>query len=114
MPHRREAFCFAKPDLRQKAPDTMPQDPMVQLALFTQAVEALGGQRVTARTLGVDERDLRARLSGEEDLDTSILRDIAKALIDHADRCRKIERKLSPAFSENLTAIQAERFGNPG
>ncbi|WP_236711248.1 hypothetical protein [Novosphingobium barchaimii] len=92
----------------------MPQDPMVQLALFTQAVEALGGQRVTARTLGVDERDLRARLSGEEDLDTGILRDIAKALIDHADRCRKIERKLSPAFSENLTAIQAERFGNPG
>ncbi|HUD27227.1 MAG TPA: hypothetical protein VMQ93_00035 [Novosphingobium sp.] len=89
----------------------MPQDPMVQLALFTQAVEALGGQRATARTLGIEERDLRARLAGEDALDTDILRLMAKALIDHADRCRKIERKLSPAFSENLTAAQAESFG---
>ncbi|WP_404479806.1 hypothetical protein [Novosphingobium sp. BL-52-GroH] len=90
----------------------MPQDSMVQLALFTQAVEALGGQRVTARILGLDEAALRGRLSGAEDLDTDILRDIARALIEHADRCRKIERKLSPAFSENLTAIQREGFGN--
>jgi DNA-binding transcriptional regulator YdaS (Cro superfamily) len=89
----------------------MPQDSMVQLTLFTQAVEALGGQRTTARTLGIDETALRGRLSGAEPLDTGILRDIARALIDHADRCRKIERKLSPAFSENLTAIQAEGFG---
>lgn len=89
----------------------MPQDSMVQLALFTQAVEALGGQRGTARMLGLEERDLLARLAGDAPLDTGILRDIAKALIDHADRCRKIERKLSPAFSENLTVIQAEGFG---
>ncbi|MFD2401284.1 hypothetical protein [Novosphingobium soli] len=84
---------------------------MVQLTLFTQAVEALGGQRGTARILGIEESALRRRLAGEEALDSTILRDIARALIDHADRCRKIERKLSPAFSENLTAEQAERFG---
>lgn len=84
---------------------------MIQLALFTQAVEALGGQRVTARVLGLEERDLRSRLSGEAALDPAILRDISRALIEHADRCRKLERKLSPAFSENLTESQAERFG---
>jgi DNA-binding transcriptional regulator YdaS (Cro superfamily) len=88
----------------------MPQDPMVQLALFTQAVEALGGQRATARVLRVEEPVLRKWLAGEEQLDAAILRDIARGLIDHADRCRKLERKLSPAFSENLTVLQAERF----
>lgn len=89
----------------------MPQDPMVQLALFTQAVEALGGQRATARILGTEEPALRKWLTGEEELDAGTLRDIARALIDQADRCRKLERKLSPAFSENLTVPQAERFG---
>jgi len=34
-------------------------------------------------------------------------------LIAHSDMCRRLERKLSPAFSENLTEAQIEHLGNP-
>ncbi|KPH59870.1 hypothetical protein ACLIMP_07445 [Novosphingobium aerophilum] len=86
----------------------MPQAPDIQLAIFSQAVDAVGGQRALARHLGIAERDVRDRISGDTPLDYATLRETARALIAHSDMCRRLERKLSPAFSENLTDEQIE------
>jgi hypothetical protein len=56
---------------------------------------------------------VRYLLSGERELHDGFLRDTAKALIEHAELCRQLERKLSPAFAANLTERQAERLGKP-
>lgn len=91
----------------------MPQASDIQLAIFSQAVDALGGQRALARHLGIAEREVRDWISGEVPLNYATLRETARALIAHSDMCRRLERKLSPAFSENLTAAQIEHLGNP-
>ena len=86
--------------------------PKTQLNDFALAVELLGGQRATARALGIHERSVRALLAGPDEptgraLHDGFLRDIAAALIDHAEACRLAERRLSPAFAANLTPQQA-------
>lgn len=91
----------------------MPQDPAKQLELFSQAVEALGGQRATARYLKVSERQVRFILAGDRALHDGFLRDMAQALLEHAEHCRALERQLSPAFAANLTPEQLERQGKP-
>lgn len=94
-------------------------DPIEQLDTFRAAVELLGGQRAAARAMhavsgmSMNERTMRALCSGERTLHAGYLRDIARALIAHADNCRAIERKLSPAFADNLTQAQATRPKHP-
>lgn len=80
--------------------------PEQQLSDFRDAVQLLGGERSAARAIGIGERTIYRLLSGESPLHSGFLRDIATALIAHADRCRALERRLSPAFAANLTARQ--------
>lgn len=90
-------------------------DPEEQLKTFRLAVTLLGGQRSAAAAMtavsgmSMNERTMRALWGGERTLHEGYLRDIAKALIAHADACRMIERKLSPAFAGNLTTDQATK-----
>lgn len=91
----------------------MPQASDIQLAIFSQAVDALGGQRALARHLGIAEREVREWISGEVPINYATLRETARALIAHSDMCRRLERKLSPAFSENLTESQLEGLASP-
>ena len=90
-----------------------PRKPETQLDYFHHAVAALGGQRAAARYLNVSERNVRFLLAGDRELHDGYLRDIAAALIQHADKCRALERQISPAFAANLTAEQAARQGKP-
>lgn len=92
----------------------MSQDPENQLQLFRQAVELLGGTGAAVRYLKVSERQVRGLLSGERTLHDGFLGDIAAALIEHADTCRKFERRISPAFAGNLTEAQAKGTTNRG
>lgn len=98
---------------RRAATMPAPADPANQLERFTLAVQLLGGQRAVASYLGVNERHVRYLLSGERDLHDGILRDVAAALVAHADACRTLERRIFPAFSGNLTQRQADRKGKP-
>jgi len=50
-------------------------------------------------------------LSAEAPLHDGFLRDIARELIAHADLCRKLERRLSPAFAANLLPGAAKEDG---
>lgn len=84
-----------------------------QLIRFREAVRLLGGQRAAARALGASDRTIRGLCAGERPLHDGFLRDTAAALISHADKCRLLERGLSPAFAANLTEDQAERRGKP-
>lgn len=84
----------------------MPADPRAQLETYRDAVNALGGIRASARYLAMSERQAGRLYSGASPLHDGILRDISAALLTHADRCRMLERRLSPAFTGNLTAGQ--------
>lgn len=88
-----------------KAPQA--RSPEMQLQFWIAAVQLLGGQRCVARLLNSDESTIRALCSGESALDEGWLRGISRALLAHAEHCRKLERKLDPAFLTNLTAEQA-------
>lgn len=81
-------------------------DPDSQLARFTEAVQLLGGVRSAARALDCNDRTMYALIYGKRELHDGWLRDMAAALIKHADACRAIERKISPAFVGNLTTAQ--------
>ena len=83
-------------------------DQQTQLENFRLAVDLLGGQRSTARAIGVAERTMRALVAGDRKLHAGFLADVARALVDHAEQCRKVERQLCPAFAHNLTAEQRE------
>lgn len=83
-------------------------DEIQQRALFSQAVDLLGGISATARALDINERSVRRLLTGDSRLHTGLLGDIAKALLDHANQCRQLERQLSPLYSANLTEAQAK------
>lgn len=89
-------------------------DPDSQLARFQQAVQLLGGVRTAARALDVSDRTIYALIYGKRALHDGFLRDMAAALIRHADECRTLERQISPAFVGNLTAAQqaAKPHGN--
>lgn len=89
-------------------------DPDSQLARFRDAVQLLGGVRSAARELDVSDRTIYALIYGKRALHDGFLRDMAAALIRHADQCRALERLISPAFVGNLTADQqtAKPHGN--
>jgi plasmid maintenance system antidote protein VapI len=91
----------------------IPTDPDIQRTRFAEAVELLGGFRATARLLDVSEHTIRALVKGQRRLHDGFLRDIAAALITHADQCRALERRISPAFAGNLTADQLARPPHP-
>lgn len=88
-------------------PDTI--TPETQHRDFLEAVELLGGQRAAARALHMSERSLRYLIAGERRLHAGILEDLATALAAHADECRALERRLTPAFAANLTETQRSR-----
>ena len=90
-----------------------PIDPETQLARFTQAIQLLGGRRAAAQILDVNERTIRKLIAGDIPLHDGWLRDIATALLVHADHCRDLEREISPAFAGNLTEQQAAQQGKP-
>ncbi len=85
--------------------------PENQTALFAQAVEALGGNRHAAAAIGCSEKTIGRLISGQVALHEGFLKDIATALLEHADHCRKLERRLSPAFPSNLVEGQAQQDG---
>lgn len=78
-----------------------------QRALFTKAVEALGGVRAASVILACSERTVSRLLTGEMALHEGWLRGVSSALLDHAVLCRKLERSLSPDFPSNLLEGQA-------
>jgi hypothetical protein len=82
-------------------------DQQTQQEYFARAVQLIGGQQATSRALNMSDRSVRMLLSGDRRLHAGILEDMAKALIAHADECRALERKLSPAFASNRTEAQA-------
>ncbi len=88
-------------------------DPATQLDRFTEGIRLLGGQHAAARAFGVSERTIRRIVAGDVPLHEGFLRDMAKALLHHADCCRAIERALSPAFLGNLTADQRAKPAHP-
>ncbi len=74
----------------------MPDNQQSELVeLFAQAVDLLGGQRATADYLGVSDRTVRALLNPDgkngRKLHDGFLRDTAAALVQHAEKCRKLE-----------------------
>lgn len=92
-----------------------PPTPGFQRSDWLDAVELLGGQRAAARKLGIAERTMRALMSGERKIHDGFLADMSKALLDHAEACRRAERKLTPAFAANLTVDQfTKRRGASG
>lgn len=78
----------------------------IQLSRFRDAVELLGGPRSASRAIGVNERTIARLLAGTSTLHAGFLEDTARALLDHAEQCRRLERAISPAFAENLTDDQ--------
>lgn len=78
-----------------------------KLELIRQACRLLGTNERAAELLGMTDRSLRYLLAGDRAIHTGLLEDISKALIDHAGRCRSIERQLNPAFAENLQGVKA-------
>lgn len=81
-------------------------DPDTQHALFREAVDAIGGQAAAARVIPCNVRHAGRLYSGASPLHAGILENMARALISHADRCRQLERRISPAFAANLTERQ--------
>lgn len=81
----------------------------IQLARFKAAVELLGGTRSAAKALGINERTIVRLIAGQATLHIGFLEDTAKALLAHADRCKKLERLICPDFSGNLTPDQREK-----
>ncbi len=89
-------------------------DPDSQLARFRQAVQLIGGVKSAARELDVSDRTIYALIYAKRPVHDGFLRDMAAALIRHADACRALERTISPAFVANLTKEQqtAKPHGN--
>jgi hypothetical protein len=83
-----------------------PMDPLAQRALFARAVDLLGGVRAAGQAIDESELGMAALLSGAEPLQPRVLERASKALIAHADACRAMERRISPAFTANLTDAQ--------
>ncbi len=84
-------------------------EPAEQLDLFRQSVAAIGGTQRAAVRLGISTRHLERLMAGKSDLHVGLLRDVAAALLTHADACKALERRLSPAFAANLTPDQRDR-----
>ncbi len=89
----------------------MPISPEIQLDLFRQAADLLGGLRTSARAMNVSERTMGRLLSGQALLHEGFLRDMAAALADYADQCRALERRLTPELSANRLPDQPQPDG---
>lgn len=94
-------------------PDTSPISKEDQLRRFGYGIGLLGGTRSASNYMEMTERQIRFLMAGHRTLHDGHLRDLAAALIDRAEECRKLERLISPAFSENLTEEQAAKQGKP-
>lgn len=82
------------------------------LELFARAVRLIGGQEAAARALGISDRSLRYLLAGKRTLHAGHLEDMGKLLLAHADQCRALERRISPAFAGNLGPDVGTPHGN--
>lgn len=89
----------------------MPANPTEQHQMFKLAVELLGGVRSAARAIDVSERTMVRLVAGDTALHDGFLRDMAKALLRHADACREVEKALNPIFSSNLAEDQPREDG---
>lgn len=87
----------------------MPDTTDPNLKLFNEAVQLLGGQRAAARYLKISERSVRFVLAGERELHDGFLREIAAALVEHAEKCRAAERTL---FSQAIRTAPDKPHGN--
>lgn len=87
-----------------KGPDMITEH---QKELLKRAVDLLGGGDAVAAELGISRRNVYRLIAGQRRLHTVHLEKLSKALIAHADACRRLERELSPAYSGNLTPEQA-------
>jgi hypothetical protein len=85
--------------------------PDKQLDYFKQGVAALGGSRSAATAISCSERMMTRLLAGQAALHEGFLADISTALLKHAELCRRLERRLSPAFVSNLVDGQAQEDG---
>lgn len=79
-----------------------PMLPVEQIERFALAVELLGGPATTARLLKLPESEIGDLCLGRRPLDLGVLQAISRALIAHAEACRLLERRLSPAFRDNV------------
>lgn len=82
-----------------------------QHAHFVEAVQLLGGERSAAHVLRVSDRTVRRLIAGDSPIHDGFLRDMAAALLAHADACRALEKQINPLFSANLVNGQAREDG---
>jgi hypothetical protein len=86
-------------------------DPDTQLELFRQAIRLVGGTREAARMLEINERTMVRLAAGQTPLHDGFMRDMAAALRRHIADCRALERRIDPAFSDNLAPDQPRADG---
>jgi hypothetical protein len=82
-----------------------------QHKLFVKASDMLGGQRAAARAMDISERTMRRLIAGDSPIHDGFMRDMAKALLDHAQACRELERRLAPELAANLIPDQPVESG---
>lgn len=80
-----------------------------QLELFKAGVAHLGSVEAAARWMEINVRSLRYVLNARRALHDGHCRALANALVAHTAVSREIERRISPAFRDNLTAEQATK-----
>lgn len=84
-------------------------DPQSQLEIFKAGVAHLGSVEKAARWMNINVHTVRYVLNGRRTLHDGHCRALAAALVAHAAVSREIERRISPAFTANLTPEQATR-----
>ena len=82
--------------------------PVEQIERFSAAVELLGGQHVAARLLKLPQATIGDLCNGQRPLHFDMLHAISQALILHANACRLMERRLNPAFLDNILPEQVK------
>lgn len=80
-----------------------------QLELFKRGVAHLGSVEKAARWMKIKPASLRYVLNARRTLHDGHCRALASALVAHAAVSRELERRISPAFSANLTPEQATK-----
>lgn len=86
-------------------------DPITQAETFKACVTAIGGTRVAARELDMNERTLVRINAGQHALHAGHMADMAAALRRHIAHCRELERQIDPTFHENLYPGQRQADG---
>lgn len=80
-----------------------------QLEIFKAGVAHLGSIEKAARWMGLNVHTVRYVLNGRRTLHDGHCRALAAALVAHAAVSRELERRISPAFTANLTPEQATK-----